>query len=99
MSKTGNQTWAIVDRWDVDDDGAEDMIVSDGVRSILLVKRHNLGAADPATWCMAYDLDGKTAEEVRRICAEGEHIIILAHSLDPLEWPTAVCNNIATAAR
>ena len=92
--------WSIIDRWDVDNDGAEDMIVTDGEKTILLARRHNLGAADPATWCMAYDCVDADAKAVRDAVSEGgEHIAIIAERYQPLDWPSWTVANIASAAR
>ena len=93
------KNWTIIDRWDVDD-GAEDMIVTDGEKTRLLARRHNLGAADPATWCMAYDCGNADAKDVRDSVSEGgEHIAIIAERYQPLDWPSCVVANIANAAR
>lgn len=94
----GRPAWRILDRWDVDEDGAEDMLVRDERtgRRVLLARRHNLGAADPATWCVAYDCAG--VDDVRAAVDGAEHIQLLASVLDPLDWAATVCDRVARVA-
>ena len=94
-TKGGRPAWRIVDRWDVDADGAEDMLVSDGRRTILLCRRHNLGAADPATWCVAFEATG-VADVRASVAASGEHIREIA--LDPLAWDADAAARVARTA-
>lgn len=87
--------WQIVDRWDVDDDGAMDMIVTDNEQTLLLARRHVRSAADPATWCIAYDVTG--ASDIRATLEEsGEHVDCIP--FPALEWSAALVNNVANAA-
>lgn len=94
-ARGGRPAWRAVDRWDVDDDGAEDMVVTDGRRTLLLCRRHALGAADPATWCVAFDATG-VADVRASVAASGEHIRNIA--LDPLDWDAAIVARVARAA-
>lgn len=95
MTRT-THNWTMIDRWDVDDDGAEDMIVTDGERTLLLVRRHVRGPADPATWCIAYDATGTS--DIRTTLKEsGEHVNCIPFTV--LEWPATIVHNIANAAK
>ena len=94
-TKGGRPAWRALDRWDVDDDGAEDMVVADGRRTILLCRRHNLGAADPATWCVAFDATG-VANVRASVAASGEHISQIAFA--PLAWDADAVARVARAA-
>lgn len=96
-TKGGRPAWRVVDRWDVDADGAEDMLVRDERtgRRVLLCRRHNLGAADPATWCVAFDAAG-VADVRASVAASGEHISQIA--LAPLAWDADAVARVARAA-
>lgn len=96
-AKGGRPAWRVVDRWDVDADGAEDMLVRDERtgRRVLLCRRHNLGAADPATWCVAFDAAG-VADVRASVAASGEHISQIA--LAPLAWDADAAARVARAA-
>ena len=96
MKNDNTCDWRIIDRWDVDNDGAEDMTVTDGNRTLLLVRRHVRGAADPATWCIAYDVTGVI--DVRdNLNESGEHINSIP--FDALEWPAIIVSNVANSAK
>lgn len=94
-SRGGRPAWRIVDRWDVDDSGAEDMLVEAGARRVLLCRRHARGAADPATWCVAYDACG-VADVRAAVAATGEHIMSIG--LEPIDWPTETVDRVARCA-
>lgn len=94
-AKGGRPVWRVFDRWGVDDDGAEDMVVTDGRRTLLLCRRHALGAADPATWCVAFDATG-VADVRASVAASGEHVREIA--LEPLDWDAATVARVARAA-
>lgn len=95
-AKGGRPAWRILDRWDVDEDGAEDMLVRDERtgRRVLLCRRHNR-AADPATWCVAFDATG-VADVRASVSSSGEHIREIA--LNPLEWDSGIVARVARAA-
>ena len=95
-AKGGRPAWRIVDRWDADADGAEDMLVAAGDRRVLLCRRRNLGPADALTWCVAFDCAG--VEDVRAVAARGEHISTLADNLYVLIWDNDVVHRVAQAA-
>lgn len=97
-AKGGRPVWRVVDRWDVDDDGAEDLLLCDERgRQLLLARRHERGSADPATWCAAFEC-GRGVDVRATAARVGEHIRSLADAFGVRDWPAEQVARLADLA-